>query len=303
MTYEQSLSDELSARLMDISDILLAGRDMRYLLTELDRPGDASAAVRDSEAAQDQIGSSAPGLRPYFLADLWLMECSQHLAGLGSLYQAGEVIISPIPLARTVLEIAARVAYILDPNIGSHSRIARAVIEDAFATQAMRTAAKRINGKDSDLYRSIVDRLGEIRKEVTLFFGTSPTGNAEQWVINDQTRLSPTDAVEQLGDIHGEGRTFLGLYDRYSTHTHASLGSLLLLDRDDQGRPTGLTAKSEDLEALAQNTLAAFHVAISRFIRYADWRIVEFGAFEDRIETVFPDFFAGNASPDDWNSK
>jgi hypothetical protein len=243
-------------------------------------------------ALESLYGSSGSPKRAYLLADLWVMEASHHLAAIGTLYRGGDVIFGPLPLARTVLELSSRAVYLLAPSITPLQRLARATIEEAYSTQEMAKAEKRVNGKESQLSQTLRRRMGEIRGEVHDVFGEeADAGNPDQWELDGQHLIRPTEAVHQLGAIHDQGREFEGLYDRLSTHTHPSMGSVLFLDRDERGTVTGLTISSETLEQVAQLSLAVFHIALKHFIEYSGWHPPALDSMNDQIEMVFPDFF------------
>jgi hypothetical protein len=220
------------------------------------------------------------------------MEASYDLGAIGTLYKSFDTIFGPLPLARVVLEMAARVTYILDPSIDHRQRAARATIEEANSLQEMKKAEKRINGAGSDLYGRLRKRAREIAKEAMNVFGSGAEGNPHQWRLEGQKLISPTDAVERFGAIQDRGRAFVGIYDRLSTHSHPGLGSTLFLDRADDGSVDGLTIRGSDLEDVAQNSLAFFHTALNHFVQYSGWKPVVLAELNDRIEEVFPDFFA-----------
>lgn len=283
---------DLRRRLDQMGRLLHAARAARHSLTGLGDPAPLSHAAKDHASLDRLYGNPHSARRAYVLADVWLMEASYDLGAIGTLYKSFDVTFGPLPLARVVLEIAARVTYILDPSIGHRQRAARATIEEAYSLQELRKAEKRINGAGSDLYGGLRKRMTEIAEEAAGVFGSGAEGNPHQWKLEGQELITPTEAVERFGAIQDRGRTFVGIYDRLSTHSHPGLGSTLFLDRADDGSVNGLTIRGTDLEDVAQNSLAFFHIALNRFVEYSGWQPVVLDQLNDQIEEVFPDFFA-----------
>ena len=290
--YRPELSADLLDRLAEIGDLLYLVRDFRYSLRGLGDPAPESPAMRDRLAMESTFGTPDPALRVYFLVDLWLMEASHHLAAIGTLYKSGDVLFGPLPLTRIVLELSARVAYLLAPAITTQQRAARATIEEAHSIQHMATAEKRLNGEESKTYEGLRLRVSDLRDEALRVFGPGAEGDPSQWDLVGQTLVRPSEAVKRFGAIQDRGRTFLGIYDRLSTHTHPSMGSTLFLDRDDRGRITGLTMRRDVLETVAQNSLAFFHVALKHFAEYSRWEPGTLDQLNGEIERTFPSFFA-----------
>lgn len=290
--YRPSITPELSQRLEELARTLYAAREFKYSLSDLGPPREDSAAAHDSHAATQAFGNPTIGQRAYFLADVWLTEIAHHLGALGALYEQGEVVFAPLPLARTVLELAARVAYVLEPATSTSERAARAVIEDGYASEAMAKAEKRSHGKTT-LYQDLRNRVAALRTEVETVFGSAPVGGPHEWEVEGQRFIGPSESIRRFGDIQQAGRVHEGIYDRLSTHAHPSLGALLFFDKDDDGRPTGIRIQQEETEAIAQNSLAFFYQAAKHFVSYAGWEPDPLGPLESELELAFPAFFTG----------
>lgn len=300
--YRASIDVDLAQRLDELAAVMYAARDFKYSLSDLGPPGPSSAAAHDSRAASEAFESPTLGQRAYFFADIWLTEIAHHLGGLGALYEQREVVFAPLPLVRTVLELSARIGYVLEPATNTRERAARAIIEDGYATEAMAKAEKRIHGRTA-LYQDLRNRVAALRREVEEVFGSAPSGAPHEWEIEGQQFIGPSESVHRFGDIQGAGRLHEGIYDRLSTHAHPSLGALLFFDRDSDGRPTGIRIPRAELEALAQDCLAFFYLAAKHFVRYAGWIPDPLGPFEVTLEFAFPTFFIdadhGSRSTDD----
>ena len=217
--------------------------------------------------------------------------------GMGHLYQAGAVLIVPLPLARSVLEFCARTVHLLDPGIDPFRRGIRAVIEEAYSTDAMRTAAKRMFGDQAEVYKALRTRSSQLRQEAAALSSSAVEGNPEQWDLDGERLARPFETVEGLGDLWSSGRVLRGVYDQLSAFVHPGLGATRYLEADDEGTPTGGAGTSiPDLEAIAQNALGPYYTATSRLATYAGWDPPDLQAFEDSLSAVLPGIF-GSGDP------
>ena len=280
-----------------LATVLHRAKDVRYGLVGLGPPPPESAAAHDAEQARRTLGNARAGIRAYFLADVWLLTASHYLGSMGVLFGAGEVLMSPLPLARAVQEHSARTTYLLSPAHASKERAALAAIEEAFAAQEMAKAVKRLWGGDDPRYKSFREKVGTARADLKALSGDEPTDSPDKWQVLGQRLLRPTEVVEHLGELDAASRTHVGLYDFGSAFTHPGLGLLLFLALDEDGRPAGLDASQDAISAIAQNALAFFYPAMEHFVRYAGWSYPDLDAFADELESTFPGFFTTEVDP------
>ena len=291
-----AISENARTRATEIAEVLFSALPLKQSLADLGDPAPDSPFAQERGTWSDDAGRRAT-LRAFSLADLWHSNAAMLLDGMGHLFQAGAVLIAPLPLARSVLEFCARTVHLLDPGIDPFRRGIRAVIEEAHSTAAMRTAAKRVFGDQDERYKTLKTRSSQLRQEAATLSTSTVEGNPEQWDLDGERLAKPSEIVEELGDLWSAGRVMLGVYDLLSAFVHPGLGATLYLAADDEGTATGGIGTSiEDVEAIAQNALGPFYAATRRFVAFAGWDPRGLQAFEDNLLAVFPGMF-GSRDP------
>lgn len=291
-----TISENARARAAEIAEVLFSALPLKQSLKDLGDPASDSPFAQERDTWSDDAGRSAT-VRAFSLADLWQFNAAMLLHGMGHLYQAGAVLIVPLPLARSVLEFCARTVHLLDPGIDPFRRGIRAVIEEAHSTDAMRTAAKRMFGDQSEEYKALKTRSSRLRQEAATLSSSAVEDNPEQWDFDGERLARPSETVKDLGDLWSSGRVLQGVYDQLSAFVHPGLGATRYLEADDEGTATGGAGTSiQDVDAIAQNALGPYYTATRRFITYAGWDPPDLQAFEDSLSAVFPGMF-GSGDP------
>ena len=291
-----AISENARARAAEIAEVLFRALPLKQSLADLGAPAPDSPFALERGTWSDDAGRRAT-LRAFYLADLWQFNAAILLDGMGHLFQAGAVLIAPLPLARSVLEFSARTVHLLDPGIDPCRRGIRAVIEEAYSTDAMRTAAKRMFGDQAEQYKELNTRSSQLRQEAATLSTTAVEGNPEQWDFDGERLARPSETVKELGDLWSAGRVMLGVYDQLSAFVHPGLGATRYLEADDEGTATGGAGTSiQDVEAIAQNALGPFYAATRRFATFAGWDPPDLQAFEDSLSAVLPKMF-GSGDP------
>jgi hypothetical protein len=287
-----AISEDARARAAEIGKVLCSALPLKQSLADLGDPAPDSPYAQERGTWSDDSGKQAT-LRAFYLADLWQFNAAMLLDGMGYLFKAGAVLIAPpLPLARSVLEFSARTVHLLDPEIDPFRRGKRAIIEEAYSTDAMRTAAERMFSDQSDDYRALRTRSSQLRKEATTLSSSAVVGNPDQWELDGERMAKPSEIVEELGHLHSSGRVMLGVYDQLSAFVHPGLGATLYLTADDEGTATGGAGASiRDAATVAQNALGPFYTATRRLATFAGWDPPGLEAFEDSLSAVFPGIF------------
>ena len=282
------MSDVPTERFAEIGQLLRETAALKQLASRATQ--DRGRFTSDVASLEEQ-GLPDAGGRIVKLCDLWLAQASQYLSGTGVLYSAGEAI-ATLPLVRSVIETSARAVHLLDPGMTAMERASVALLEEAHSMEGVRTAAKRLDGEESDLYKAAVRAVRALRDEGKDRFGGTCDDDAASWNLRGVSLASPTDVVTALGQEMGSERQMQGYYDRLSSFAHPGLGMLLLVEVDEDGRPTGgITYRHADHEAAVQTALAVFYLALSRFWMYTAWSLEELQPLEARVAQVFPSFF------------
>jgi len=291
-----TISENARARAAEIAKVLFSALPLKQSLKDLGDPPLDSPFAQERGTWSHDTGRNAT-TRAFSLADLWLFNAAMLLHGMGHLYQAGAFLIAPLPLARSVLEFCARTVHLLDPGIDPFRRGIRAVIEEAYSTDAMRTAAKRMFGAQAEAYKALKTRSSQLRQEAATLSSSAVEDNPEQWDFDGERLAKPSEIVKELGDLWSSGRVLLGVYDQLSAFVHPGLGATRYLAVDDEGTATGGAGTSiQDAEAIAQNALGPYYTAIRRLSAYAGWDPPNLQTFEDSLSAVFPGMF-GSGDP------
>jgi len=142
------------------------------------------------------------------------------------------------------LEIAGRVAWLLDPGVhdrAGEKRVARFYLEALSSIQRERCTAGKINGAHGKAAKRLRDALS---KEIDTVFPDAitdfslPLDELDEWVIGGESLMPLGKAVQQFAKANMSRPE--GLYDILSDYSHPSLFSILhqtdLVESDGQVR-------------------------------------------------------------------
>jgi hypothetical protein len=208
---------------------------------------------------------------------------ANHLGGLAVLYRHGEAMFPPLPIARSILELTAHVAWVLgDPPGTADDILARAYLEELNSRETAKQAAGRMHSKDSAAHQRAKQDWAEFRDRVIDVFpdttksdlGGSPTGRA----IAGQMFPGPEAPVAELFDLLHRGagssltaRQGSGMYGFLSGGTHPSLYQARQLRvYVDHGSHVGTVLKADiaHLERLLVLPVFAYYNALSYTIDF-----------------------------------
>jgi hypothetical protein len=208
----------------------------------------------------------------------YLEIASNHFAGLAVLYRYGQAMFPPLPIARSILELAAHVAWVLgEPSGIPHDMLARAYMEELYSRETAKQAAGRMHSKNSEVHQRAKQEWTQFRDHVIAVFPeTSKSdlgGNPTSWVIGDQVFPGPETTVAGLFELLHRGagssltaRQGIGIYGFLSGGTHPSLyqARQLRTNVDNDGNiGTFLKADVAHLERLLVVPVLAYYNALS----------------------------------------
>ena len=99
-----------------------------------------------------------------FTAQSYLHAASEHMASLGALYAHQEVLLSPVVLARCVIEHAAHAVWILGGKSKTATdRLARAYLEEVHGAEHAKQQAGDLLGKQSQEYKLRAGHYREVK--------------------------------------------------------------------------------------------------------------------------------------------
>lgn len=187
-----------------------------------------------ADAAQFAVSKPASpkniGYAPGQYAGLYVEAMCQHLLALRALLNGDALTIGPWPLVRAELELAGRVAWLLEPALGPTSgerRVARFYLEATSSLQRERfTSGKFDNARARKLKRERDAKVVEARS----VFGTftpdlSGMGKIETWELHGEMMPGLGAGASKFVDLClSKGA---GLYDFLSDYSHPSLTAIL----------------------------------------------------------------------------
>lgn len=264
-----------------VAALLKDGEDLRRQLL-LPDPTPGSAASHDLATASRQLGSSEPVERVISLVDLWTLLEAEHLRGMGVLIEDGTTVFPIFPLLRAVLEHAAWVCWLLDPDAGSRGRAVRAALAHLRSDQEIVGVAKRWGGSSTSAYRDAKSRLQLTRNSIVRDFGNLDTQTS---TIDNETIASPTQVVEHFGACEGNARVWRGTYDYLcGTANHPSQNAFEFVERD--GGRAYLTLTNDFVNRMARIGLAAFLHSLAHLADYLGWPRDAMREYQRRVNDV-----------------
>lgn len=187
---------------------------------------------------------------------------TRYLTGISILLRAREVLCVP-PLTRSVLELAARVAWLLDPAIGIRNRGARSFLNQLDDATRAKITAKSLSNPHLVRFGHEVQRL---RKDTlkSRFYPSEVQDRDGKLVICGDSVPGFRQSVELMEAVYGVRWNAAGMYDYLSNSAHptlhTALGNLRVTDEDQSGY-LRLNVDTEDVSnyfTLARNGVINF---------------------------------------------
>lgn len=187
-----------------------------------------------ADAAQFAVfkpdGPKNVGHAPGQYAGLYVDAMSQHLVALKALLDAKTLTVGPWLLVRAELELAGRVSWLLEPNLGpepGERRVARFYLEAISSLQRERFTAGKLDRARAKQLKGERDAKIAEAKSVFGVFAPDLSGmdKVETWEIHGEKMLGLG-----AGATHFVDRCFtkgVGLYDFLSDFSHPSLTTIL----------------------------------------------------------------------------
>ncbi|WP_458107699.1 hypothetical protein M1D51_19535 [Arthrobacter sp. R3-55] len=282
----EATSDDPHARLAELAGLADAGRTAFLALAESAwQPAENSAAARAKidVTAKDPATSSADILAGFDLVSevvvSYLEVAANHLGGLAALYRSGEVMFSPLPLVRSVLEYCAHAMWVVGDGSGTaDDMLARAYLEEFVSSEFAKMAAGRMGSKQDDPHQHAQKRWKAIRERAIAAFPETTPQDLGNRTIGSQTLLSPESAVSWMfGLLNANANGSVnekqseGIYSFLSSGTHPSLYQARQMRKYvDRGEYVGTVLKVDldYLERLLGVGVIAFYNALSYVVSF-----------------------------------
>ena len=203
-----------------------------------------AADVRQFEKFNGTIPKNV-GYAPGQFAGLYVDAIAQHVEAFEALIRTRRLTVAPWPIVRAALEVAGRVAWLLEPDLGERSgerRVARFYLESISSLQRDRyTVGKYDRARAKRVKRNRDAQIAE----ATAVYGDlnldlSKIENIESWTIHDEPYLGLGAAVQRFTDLCFTEAS--GLYDHLSDYSHPSL--LATTRQTTSGEGDGVTSRT-----------------------------------------------------------
>lgn len=169
------------------------------------------------------------GYAPGQHAGLYVDAICEHLRAMEALIASKRVTVAPWPLVRAELELAGRIAWLLEPELGVRSgtrRVARFYLEAISSFQRARYTASRTKSGAKPAKAQRDAMIAEARSVFNgLDLDLTSMDKIESWTIADEEYLNVGAATTLFGRLCFANAA--GLYDHLSDYAHPSLVSVL----------------------------------------------------------------------------
>ncbi|AKA08298.1 hypothetical protein SAZ_42370 [Streptomyces noursei ZPM] len=254
-----------------------------------DAKSEAAAELANSEIGQNGPWGEYPPRTAYAAANLMMTAVLDDLASLRQLLGVQMPVIGPTVVARSAIEIASTVWWLMEPRIGVRRRVCRELVLSL--TSARR--AKQV-AKDMAASQGATDALGQesrvLQRIRELNVGQPTSGFSP--TIGGETTLSATDGTAaMLKAVLPPKASKEAVYRVYSAVTHGEVYGLVNFTAP------GVSSNGEAqihwhldpdvLDSTIQMAIASFREAYRRIQRVMGWGKLESDLWEIKLDKIF----------------
>jgi hypothetical protein len=239
-----------------------------------------------------------------FTAQSYLHAASEHMGSLGTLYAHQEVLLSPVVLARCVIEHAAHAVWILGgKSKAATDRLARAYLEEVNAAEHAKQQASDLLGKQSQEYKLRAGHYREVKKEAKTLFTEPHHDKDGRPMYRGEQLPSPEAAVLHLNRMATRPLSndqMKGTYGLLSSHVHPTthiIRELFVVDEVNGQKTPRLTIDISFHDRLARMVVICFYNALSHIVSYHGWVPAAYLELNNDIDALLPGVFIGGPSP------
>lgn len=231
---ESTLPDEGTRRVEDLATILQrlvdAWVEVGRGLSVVPPPTSPAGTYAAQFEAFKSDGPANLGHAPGQYSGLYVEAISQQLLALKALLKARAITVGLWPLVRAELELAGRVSWLLEPDLGPRSgerRVARFYLESVSSLQRERFTAGKFDKAQAKKLKSERDaKIFEARSVFGVFAPDLPgMDKIETWELHGE--ILPGLGAGALKFVDLCLSTGAGLYDILSDYSHPSLTAIL----------------------------------------------------------------------------
>lgn len=296
MPYFVNISKEQSERLNQMAAVLSAARSMYFAVTDEKQWKETPSSAAGSDLSSREFDENQPWGKqirrhPRDLASLFLRVSSDHLAGIGALFHAEEIMFSLYPLVRSTAEHCCQAWWVLNPNSTLRKRAARALLQELVSVHFSKQSVGRLTKRRGDRYELLVSRWNFFRQAAEAHFSEVKLADDHwRWSIEGERYPRFDDAMRQLLEDQSLDVSGRGLYDALSVFTHPQGFSA----REEITTSDDIPQVRQDIEFLERVLTAAlspFYAAFRLLMSYHGWESELFINWESAYEHAFPGVF------------
>lgn len=251
---------------------------------------EAAAELANSETGQSGPWGAVPPRTAYAAANLMMTAVLDDLGSLQQLLDAQMPVIGPTIIARSAVEIASTVWWLMEPGIGARQRVCRELVLSL-------TSARRAGqlAKDMEASEAVTEALGQetraLQRIADLNIG-QPTGKHYSPVIEGERTSTATDGTaEMLKMVLPAKASKEAIYRVYSAVTHGEIYGLMNF------MAPGVSSNGQAvihwhldpavLDSTIQVAIGSFREAHRRIQRVMGWGKLESDLWEIKLDKIF----------------
>lgn len=263
----------------------------------LDSLGDAD--LRELLGRDPAAPESVPDVLPS-LTDWYLHGASSYLGSLSVLFANGEVLVAPAPLIRGVLELCARIVWLLGDlrHESLERRLARGWLEALLDAEEAQKTSGRLLGADSNEKIRRRQRFRNLKRDAKQLFPAPHHTSDGRPVLGGQTLPCPHACVTAMLSAPTFGLDAAvagGINDFYSNRSHPTpyqLSSIWTMSTTGDVQEPVLLRTIFSHEQDARIAVLSFYTALSYTMLYHGWPGDRQHALTTVIDRILPNALA-----------
>jgi len=301
-------TSEERERFAELAEIYLSCRAaFRDISTETQaQPVAGSRCERDKRellAREPPVAETSEQLIPW-TTQVYLYAASEHIGGLAALYQAEEVLLSPLVLARSAIENASHTIWILgSAEDSAEDRLARAFLETILGAEQAKMQAGRLRGKDDAEHKSRREFFKRVKEDACATFAEPHQDEHGKPLLHGHQLPNPEQLVMEANHLVSQPLTdelMQGTYGFLSNFVHPTfyaLQELFSVEEQDGILVPRLDRDISFHERLAKLVVGPFYHALAYVASYHGWTSKRFEDLNEDIINLLPGIFVAGPSP------
>jgi hypothetical protein len=267
---------------------------------EMTASSEAAAEMATSETGPAGPWGDRPALTAYAAANLMMIGVLDNLTCLHQMLDDTMPVIGPTIVARSAIEMASTVWWLMEPRIGVRRRVCRELVISLASARRAGKVAERMQetGYDTsgpEIRASINDALQQepnVLKRIADLGISLPTGSRNKPVIEGEKSATATNATgAMLKAVMPVTAPPDLVYRTYSAVTHGELYGLMNFMKPSASlsdSPMLLWDLPADvLDSTVQLTISAFHQVYNRIRKVMGWGMLAGDLWEAKVRRIY----------------